>query len=66
MLAHHFSHYYSRRCRWMVPEVTDVINPSKKKVPLRTGQRKLSSTYYESSVPLIPCLVNCVQGDSWA
>jgi hypothetical protein len=28
MLAHHFSHYYSRRCRQMMPEATDVIRPS--------------------------------------
>ena len=28
MLAHHFSHYYSRRCRWMVLELASVISPS--------------------------------------
>ena len=27
MLAHHFSHYYSRRCRRMVLELTGVISP---------------------------------------
>ena len=28
MLAHHFSHSYSRRCRWMVLGLTGVISPS--------------------------------------
>ena len=28
MLAHHFSHYYSWRSRWMVFELAGVINPS--------------------------------------
>jgi hypothetical protein len=27
MLAHHFSHYYSRRCWRMVFELASVINP---------------------------------------
>ena len=27
MLAHHFSHYYNRRCRRMVLELTGVISP---------------------------------------
>ena len=26
MLVHHFSHYYSRRCWWMLSEVDGVIN----------------------------------------
>ena len=28
MLAHHFSHFYSCRCRWMVFELANVINLS--------------------------------------
>ena len=28
MLAHHFSHYFSRRCCQSVPQVANVINPS--------------------------------------
>ena len=28
MMVHHFSHYYSRRCRRMMPVVAIVINPS--------------------------------------
>ena len=28
MMAHHFSHYYSRRCRWMVSILPAVISPS--------------------------------------
>ena len=28
MLAHHFSHYYIRRCQRMVFELAGVINPS--------------------------------------
>ena len=29
MLVHHFSYYYSRRCRWMVLRLAGVINPSR-------------------------------------
>ena len=28
MLAHHFSHYYSQRCRWRVSKLAGVISPS--------------------------------------
>ena len=35
MLAHHFLHYYSRRCRRTVSELASVVNPTYESVEVQ-------------------------------
>ena len=54
MMAHHFSHYYSRRCRRMVMELPCVIGPS---VSPGSGQQgRYPSRYGAGPVKSTPAL----------
>ena len=61
MLAHHFSHYYSRKCRRMVLEVTSVISPSvpREILGIYTQSRSLCFTRPNQLHDDIYLLFNC-------